>query len=40
MTPGEQFESHLNQQLGGLIPNNDVRETHLSRYQDFEDGLL
>ncbi|GAB1296934.1 Predicted gene 884 [Apodemus speciosus] len=25
MTPGEQFESHLNQQLGGLIPNNDVR---------------
>uniref|UniRef100_A2A9H6 Leucine rich repeat containing 37 n=2 Tax=Mus musculus TaxID=10090 RepID=A2A9H6_MOUSE len=25
MTPGEQFESHLNQQLRVLIPNNDVR---------------
>ncbi|XP_028636390.1 leucine-rich repeat-containing protein 37A-like [Grammomys surdaster] len=25
MTPGEQFESHLNQHLGVLIPNNDVR---------------
>ncbi|XP_021068400.1 leucine-rich repeat-containing protein 37A-like [Mus pahari] len=25
MSPGEQFESHLNQQLRPLIPNNDVR---------------
>lgn len=26
MSPEEQFESHLNQQLGTLIPNNDVRK--------------